>query len=79
MATSSELKELLIELRAELEEPLVEAEKKLLEEKAWLEVIYKGLTGSDSSSPEQVDLTISHTIGFLSDKLPELAQTITTE
>ena len=79
MATSAELKELLTELRSNLEQPLVEAEKKVIEEKEWLQLLYKGLTGSDSSSPEQTDLTISHTIGFLSDMLPALAQTITTD
>ena len=76
---SSDLRAIVDELRGALEEPLVEAEKKILEEKAMLETVYKGLTGSDSVSARQVELTKAYTLGYISDFLPGFAQHIETE
>ena len=63
-------------LRSQLEEPLKEAEKKALEEKFWLETLYKSLTGKDSSSPEQTALVTAYTLEFISSQLPVLIETV---
>jgi len=77
MSTSVEdISEILGALKEALDGPLEDAEKAVLEEKSWLETVYKGLTGSDSVSNAQIELTSAYTYGFLSEKLPDLAQTI---
>ena len=75
----SDLRAIVDQLRADLEDPLVDAEEKILEEKAMLETVYKGLTGSDSVSARQEELTKEYTLGFLGDFLPGFAQHIEAE
>ena len=76
---ASDLADIVRTLRTELEGPLKEAEKKLLNEKSLLLLVYEGLTGRSSVDARVSDLTYPYTIGFLSDYLPELSQTISTE
>jgi len=69
MGIRKELKNYLEELRADLEGPLEEAEEAIHKEKVWLTKIYKGMSGEDTVSDAQVDLSVSWSYGFLSDNL----------
>jgi len=69
MGIRREIKEYLEELRVGIEEPLEEAEEAIHREKVWLTKIYKGITGEDTVSDAQIDLSVSWSYGFLSDNL----------
>ena len=68
-----DIKALLVDLRDELEEPLKQAEEAVHKEKAWLEHIYKGITGEDTISDSQVKLATAYTLGFLSANLQKVS------
>ena len=67
------------ELRKPLEDALLEAEARIREEKYWLERIYEGLGATLGTDAPEVEIVTAYTLGFLTDRLPELSNKIKSE
>lgn len=76
MASSPETIARVNQLNLLLQEELLEAEEKVAREVALLKIIHLGRTGDGALQARTVELSTAHTVGFLTDYLPELAAAI---